>query len=164
MSGQRALKLGTEVEWESQENSWQQFPGSRQQGRWSLGPASGKETFLNGRSTTSLRAVSTTVCCAPHHAGPHPLEPLLRGCPALEIVCAHDLNGFKEFEHSASVDSIMAEAKMCQSERHNWGRATESTHIVSHAQPHGDSFKLLSVPSDCKLRMDMAVSEGVPVS
>ena len=30
-----------------------------------------------------------------------------------------------------------------------------------HAQPHGDSFKLLGVSCDCKLRTDLAVSEVV---
>ena len=87
----------------------------------------------------------------------------------VEIVYADDLNGFKEFEHNASVDSIMAEAKKCQSELHNWGRANqvtfdpakESMHIVSHAEPHGDSSKLLGVHFDCQLRMDPAVSEVV---
>ena len=31
--------------------------------------------------------------------------------------------------------------------------AKESMHTVSYAQPHGDSFKLLGVHFDCKLRM-----------
>ena len=44
----------------------------------------------------------------------------------VEIVYADDLNGFKEFEHQASVDSIMAEAKKCQSELHNWAERTRS--------------------------------------
>ena len=37
----------------------------------------------------------------------------------------------------------------------------ESAHIVSHAQPLGDSFKWLGIPSDCKLRMDLGVREVV---
>ena len=48
----------------------------------------------------------------------HTLEPFLRGRPAfyheagfMAIVCADDLNGFREFEHSASVDSVMTEVK-----------------------------------------------------
>ena len=93
----------------------------------------------------------------------------IREAGFVEIVYADDLTGFKEFEHNASVDSIMAQAKKCQSELHNWDRANhvtfdpakEAAHIVSHAQPQGDSFKLLGVPFDCKLRMDLAVSEVV---
>ena len=40
-----------------------------------------------------------------------------------EIVYADDLNGFKEFEHNASVLSVLADAKKCQTELHKWGRA-----------------------------------------
>ena len=40
-----------------------------------------------------------------------------------EIVYADDLNGFKEFEHIASVVSVLADAKKCQTELHKWGRA-----------------------------------------
>ena len=83
------------------------------------------------------------------------------------IVHADDLNGFRELEHSASVDSVMTEAKRCQTELHKWGKAKEvsfhpakeSVHIVSHAQPHGDSFFLLGFTFDCKLRMDLCVRE-----
>ena len=65
-----------------------------------------------------------------------------------EIVYADDSNGFEEFEHNASVESVLADAKKCQTELHKWGRAKqvsfdpakESAHIVSHAQPHGDPF------------------------
>ena len=39
--------------------------------------------------------------------------------------------------------------------------AKESVHIVSHAQPHGDPFKLLGVTFDSKLRMDLCVRETV---
>ena len=61
----------------------------------------------------------------------------------VEIVYAVDLNGFREFEHGARVNSIMTEGKRCQTERHKWGKANqvafdpakESVHIVSHAQP-----------------------------
>ena len=67
-----------------------------------------------------------------------------------EIVYADDLNGFKEFAHNASVVSVLAEAKKCQTELRKWGRANqvsfdpakESVHIVSHAQPYGDPFKI----------------------
>ena len=60
-----------------------------------------------------------------------------------ETVYADDLNGFKEFEHNASVVSVLADAKKCQTGLHKWGRANqvsfdpakESAHIVSHAQP-----------------------------
>ena len=77
----------------------------------------------------------------------------------VNIVHADDLNGFREFEHNASVDSVMTEAKRCQVELHKWGKAKqasfdpamESVRIVSHAQPHGDSFKLLGVAFDCNL-------------
>ena len=87
----------------------------------------------------------------------------------VEIVNADDSNGFREFEHNASADSIIAEAKKCQPELHNccganqvtFDPAKECVHIVSHAQPHGDSLKLLGVPFDCMLRMDLAVSEVV---
>ena len=83
----------------------------------------------------------------------------------VEIVCADDLNGIREFEHNASVDSVMSEAKKCQTELHKWSKenqvsfdpAKESVHIVSHTQPHGDSFQLLVVTFDCKLRMDLCV-------
>ena len=37
-----------------------------------------------------------------------------------EIVNADDLNGFKEFAHNASVVSVLAEAKKCQTELHKW--------------------------------------------
>ena len=33
--------------------------------------------------------------------------------------------------------------------------------IVSHAQPHGDSFKLLGICFDCKLRMDLDARDVV---
>ena len=86
-----------------------------------------------------------------------------------EIVHADDLNGVKEFEHNASVVSVLADAKKCQTELHKWGRgnqvsfdpAKESAHIVSHAQPHGDPCKLLGICFDCKLRMDLAVRDVV---
>ena len=39
--------------------------------------------------------------------------------------------------------------------------AKESAHIVSHAQPYGDPFKLLGICFDCKLRMDLAVRDVV---
>ena len=75
----------------------------------------------------------------------------------VEIVHADDLNGFREFEHNASVDSVMSEAKKCQTELHKWSKANqvsidpakEPVHIVFHAQPHGDSFKLLGVTWTC---------------
>ena len=65
-----------------------------------------------------------------------------------EIVYADDSNGFEEFEHNASVVSVLADAKKCQTELHKWSRAKqvsfdpakESAHIVSHAQPLGDPF------------------------
>ena len=38
----------------------------------------------------------------------------------VEIVYADDLNGFREFEHNVSVDSVMTEAKKCQTELHKW--------------------------------------------
>ena len=77
--------------------------------------------------------------------------------------------GFVEFEHSVSVDSVMTEAKKCQTELHKWGKANrvsfdpakESVHTVSHAQPHDDPSKLLGITFDCKLRMDLCVRETV---
>ena len=44
-------------------------------------------------------------------------------------------------------DSVMSKAKKCQTELHKWRKANqvsfdpakESVHIVSRAQPHGDS-------------------------
>ena len=39
----------------------------------------------------------------------------------VEIVYADVTNGFKEFEHNASADSTIAEAKKCQSDLHNRG-------------------------------------------
>ena len=97
-----------------------------------------------------------------------PLEPLLRGCPARDPCLRRRFEWFKEFENNASADSI-AEAKKCQSELHNWSRANlvtfdpakESVHIVSHAEPRGDSFELLGILLDYKLRMDLVVSEVV---
>ena len=67
-----------------------------------------------------------------------------------EIVHAEDLNWFKEFAHNASVVSVLAEAKKCQTELHKWcianqvsfDPAKESAHIMSHAQPYGDPFKI----------------------
>ena len=44
----------------------------------------------------------------------------------VETVYADDLNGFKEFEHYASVDSVMAEDRKSQSELHNGAEATRS--------------------------------------
>ena len=87
----------------------------------------------------------------------------------VEIVYADDLNGFREFEHNASVDSVMTEAKRCQTELHKWCKANqvsfdpakESVYIVSHAQTHGDSPKLLGVTFDSKLRTDLCVRETV---
>ena len=87
----------------------------------------------------------------------------------MEIVYADDLNEFREFGHNVSVDSAMTEATKCQAELHKWGKANqvsfdpakESVHIVSHAQPHGDSFKLLGGAFDCKLRMALCVRETV---
>ena len=83
----------------------------------------------------------------------------------VEIAHADDLNGFREFEHNSSVDSVMTEAKRCQAELHRWCKANQvsrdpaqqSFHIVSHTRPHGDSFTLLGVTFDCKLRMDLCV-------
>ena len=59
----------------------------------------------------------------------------------VEIVHANDLIGFRESNTMPSVDSVMAEAKRCQT---GWGKANqvsfdpakESAHSVSHAQPH----------------------------
>ena len=87
----------------------------------------------------------------------------------VEIVYADDLNGFREFEHNASVDLVMPEAQKCQTELHKWGKANqvsfdpakESVHIMSHAQPHGDSCELLGITFDCKVRMDLCVRETV---
>ena len=86
-----------------------------------------------------------------------------------EIVYANDLNGFIEFEHNASVVSVLADAKKCQTELHKWCRANqvssdpakESAHIVSHAQRHGTPFKVLGICFDCKLQMDLAVRDVV---
>ena len=86
-----------------------------------------------------------------------------------KIVYADDLNGFKEFAQNASVVSVLAEAKKCQTELHIWSRANqvsfdpakESVHIVSHAQAYGDPFKLRGICFDCKLRMDLAVRDVV---
>ena len=77
----------------------------------------------------------------------------------MEIVYADDLNKSREFEHNVSVDTVVTEAKKCQTELHKWRKANqvsfdpakEFVHIVSHSQPHGDSFKLLGVTFDCKL-------------
>ena len=73
----------------------------------------------------------------------------------VEVDHADNLNGFIEFEHDASFDSVMSVATKCQTELHQWGEANEvsfdpakeSVLVVSHAQPHGDSFKLLGVAS-----------------
>ena len=43
----------------------------------------------------------------------------------VEIVYADDLNGFREFEHNVSVDSVMTEAKKCPTELHKWGKANQ---------------------------------------
>ena len=67
------------------------------------------------------------------------------------------------------MDSVTTETKRCETELHKWGKANqvsfdsakESVHIVSHAQPHGDSFKLLGVTFDFRLRMDLCVRETV---
>ena len=63
----------------------------------------------------------------------------------------------------------MTDTKKCQTELHKWSRANqvsfdpakESVHITPHAQPHGDSFKVLGICFDCKLRMDLAVQHVV---
>ena len=61
-----------------------------------------------------------------HRSWTHTLEPFLRGRRAIheagfvEIVHADGLNGFREFDHDASVDSVMSEAKKCQTELHKW--------------------------------------------
>ena len=42
-----------------------------------------------------------------------------------EIVYADDFEGFKDFAHNASVVSVLAEAKKCQTELHKWSRANQ---------------------------------------
>ena len=64
----------------------------------------------------------------------------------------------------------MTEAKNCQTELHKWCKANqvsfdpakESVHIMSHAQPHGDPFKLLGVTHDCKLDGFVRAGDGKP--
>ena len=53
----------------------------------------------------------------------------IRAAGFVEIVYADDLNGFKEFEHDASVDSIMAEAKKCQSHNKHLGSQRDLRHL-----------------------------------
>ena len=43
----------------------------------------------------------------------------------VEIVYADDLNALREFEHNASVDSVMSEDKKCQTELHKWFQANQ---------------------------------------
>ena len=66
---------------------------------------------------------------------------------SLEIVYADDLNGFKEFEHNASVDSVMAEAaKKCQSELQNQseiGLVRPSEGVRAHRVPQPSRTRLL---------------------
>ena len=53
----------------------------------------------------------------------------------VETVYADDLNGFKEFEHNASVDSVMAEDRKCQSEPHNWSRLGTRSRSTQRRRP-----------------------------
>ena len=58
----------------------------------------------------------------------------------MEIVHADDLIVFREFDHNASVDSVMTEAKRCQTELHKWCKAKTcgSVRCVS-SRCHSDS-------------------------
>ena len=86
-----------------------------------------------------------------------------------EIVYVDDLNELKEFAHNASVVSVMAEAKKCQTELHKWGRANQVSFdpakdlcILCPTPSRMETlFKLLGRCFDCKLRMDLAVRDVV---
>ena len=122
--------------------------------RWSLRTWSSRApclALLSGTSSTKTLGEQST-------------RPVLRKLSTRKI-----WNGFKEFAHKASVVSVLAEAKKCQTEPHKVGRANqvsfdpakESVHIVSHAQPYGDPFKLLGICFDCKLWMDLVERDVV---
>ena len=120
---------------------------------WSIwwGPGCSNEP-LRWSWKANHRTRSSGTWCSGHRSWTHTLELL-----------------FREFEHNVIVDSVITEAKKCQTELHRWSKANqvsfdpakESVHIVSRAQPHGDPFKLIGVTFDCMLRMDLCVRETV---
>ena len=86
-----------------------------------------------------------------------------------ELVYADDLNAYKEFDGATPNDTIVAQTMQCQSELHMWGAANrvsfdpvkESMHVISHVDPHGETFRILGVTFDSKLIMATAVQELV---
>ena len=90
----------------------------------------------------------------------------LHKCSFSEIIFADDLNAFKRFRLGVPNGEVLAEGKRCQQELHAWGRANqvefdpkkESLHVLSHHEPAGCNFKILSIDFDCRLTMADAVS------
>ena len=88
----------------------------------------------------------------------------VQNCGYTETVYADDFNAFKEFEHESDND-IMNDMMACQLELHNWGRAnqaifdpTKEEFVILHrSRPVGNSFKLLGIVFDPKLRMNDAI-------
>ena len=85
----------------------------------------------------------------------------------LELVYADDLNALKAYPASTSTPAILSDLRECQSTLHSWGQANsvlfdagkEHHHILSHRNPHEESFKLLGVAFDCQLRMHVAIDD-----
>ena len=83
---------------------------------------------------------------------------------------ADDLNAYKAFLVNTPNEELFAAAEECQTELHLWGQGNqacfdaekESTHVVSHREAEGESFKVLGVKFDCSLTMAEAV-HGVVV-
>ena len=80
------------------------------------------------------------------------------------------MNAYKAFPVNIPNEEIFVAAEECQTELHLWGQGNqacfdaekESTHVVSHREAEGESFKVLGVKFDCSLTMAEAV-HGVVV-
>ena len=91
-------------------------------------------------------------------------EDVRRACACAgfdEIVFANDLNSYCLRPNNTPNQQLMQEAAKCQHQVHEWGKANgvqfepakESFHVLSRADPAGESFKLLGVTFDTKLLM-----------
>ena len=83
-----------------------------------------------------------------------------------EIVYAERVQGVRtqcqrRLRHVRGQEVSNRAAQVGEANQVSFDPAKESVHIVSDAQPHGDSFQLLGVTFDCKLRIDLCVRETV---
>lgn len=79
-----------------------------------------------------------------------------------DVYFADDLNCYKVFDGKLSVETVEDELEECQASLHEWGAGNqvlfdaskESFHVLHKRQPKGDSFRVLGVHWDTKLRME----------